>query len=100
MYEVEYKCIRKPMPVIIRRKTTDSWSTWKANGILKLATLIKSKRLTTEAPLLFTSIKRRMLIMNESKIIPLPITPVALFDKDFLKSPFIKKPSKGNNGTR
>jgi hypothetical protein len=39
-------------------------------------------------------------MINDKRITPLPIMPITVFDNDFLKSPFIKNPSKGKNGTR
>src|SRR5689334_19075607 len=51
-------------------------------------------------PLFFTSKKRTMLMMKDKRITPLPITLIAVFDNDLLKSPFIKNPSKGKTGTR
>jgi hypothetical protein len=51
-------------------------------------------------PLDFTCRNKATLITKEIKIEPLPIIPIAVFDNWFLKRPFAKKPSKGNNGTK
>jgi hypothetical protein len=85
---------------MIKRKITDKASTWKAKGIWKSATLMKSKSVLTVAPFALTCMNNTILTIKESRIDPLPITLMVPLDKDFLKSPFIKKPSNGNNGTR
>ena len=92
--------MRKPTPVMISRNKEDKASTWKANGIWKSVTLIKSNNVLTVPPFAFTCVNKITLTIKERRIEPLPIKLIALFDKDFLKRPFIKKPSNGNNGTR
>jgi hypothetical protein len=51
-------------------------------------------------PLFFTSKKRMILMIKDKRMTPFPVMLIAVFDNDFLKSPFIKNPSKGKNGTR
>jgi hypothetical protein len=94
--------MRKPTPVIIKRKRLDSWSIWKAKSILKELTSINENKGSTgkAMPVDFTCTKSIILTISEASIEPQPIMLVRPFDNCFLKRPFIKNPSSGNNGTR
>jgi hypothetical protein len=61
---------------------------------------MKRKYSEKMAPLFLTCKNKKMLIIKDTNIEPLPIMAMACFDNDFLPNPFIKNPIKGNNGTR
>ena len=61
---------------------------------------MKSNKLTTPVCPALTWKKITTLIINDASITPLPIMPDKDLLKDFLKSPLIKKPTSGNNGTK
>ncbi len=92
----------KPTPVIIRRNNVESWSTWKAKGILKAVTFMKSKRFTITGvdPKCFASKKIPTLTTNEASITPQPIMPIIDLVSDLRPSPLIRKPIKGKSGTK
>ena len=93
--------MRKPTPVIISKKSEESWSTWKAKSILKVPVLIKvNKGSTGKAPAAFTCKKSITLTIKEASIAPLPMMPINDLDNDLLSKPLIRKPSSGNNGTK
>lgn len=85
---------------MINKNKDDNWSTWKANGILKLSALIKSNSVTVDPPFDFTSKNISTLTIKESNKDPQPTMLINDFDIDFLPSPLTRKPNKGNNGIK
>src|SRR5688572_3889543 len=101
MYDVEYTCMRKPIPVIINRNKDDKASTWKVNGIYSLPDCIKSNRCTmVVCPDAFTSKKIPSDTQNDASMARLPITPPAALGIVLQPRPLMRKPINGNNGTK
>src|SRR5450755_639270 len=102
MYAVEYTWIRNPTPVMMSRNKVESGSTRNAKGIFRWPALIKSKSVTVTGsnPSCFTCRKIPALTIKEARIVADPINPESGFEIDFLKRPFIRKPTNGNNGTK
>ena len=51
-------------------------------------------------PLAFTSKNNKRLTTNEARMAPLPMMLINDLDNDFRPNPLIRKPSRGNNGTK
>lgn len=100
---------------MINKKIVESWSIWNANGILIEGRLMKSKYLNTEFPGVMivevplcsiepaNSSNRKKTIklrIKEASMVPLPMIPIAPFEKYFLPNPLIKKPMKGKSGIK
>jgi hypothetical protein len=85
---------------MMRRKIEESWSIRKPKGMDNFPTEIKSNKGVLKIVPFFTPMNNITDNIKEARIVPLPIKPDNDFDRLFLKSPFIIKPIKGNNGTR
>jgi hypothetical protein len=83
----------------MRRKRDESWSTWKAKGIVRSPECIKVKRLATWVLPFLTSRKIRMLTTKEASIVPQPIMLTSGLGSCFLNNPLRIKPNSGNKGT-
>jgi hypothetical protein len=92
--------MRKPIPVIISRNITESWSTWNANGMWSVSKLIKLYRYSTPVWPFLTLRNKMMLRMKEANTVPQPRMPANDLEMTDLPRPLIRKPINGIKGIR
>jgi hypothetical protein len=87
---------------MINKNKEDNASTWNANGMMSLPDCMKSNKgtITGSEWLLLTSKNIPNETPNDAKIANEPIIPASALGILFHNNPLIRKPIKGNKGTK